>query len=82
MPRYFFHLVSREHVVHDDHGVLLEELSAAHWYGLKLQHQIREYSQQPECVWTVKITDDSGGTPLIILPRPGAGPVARSAWGI
>lgn len=70
MPHYFFHLVSRENVVRDDQGVCLSELSAAHCYGLKLQRQIRQYSQEPACIWMVKVSDDSGVTPLVILPQP------------
>jgi hypothetical protein len=69
MPRYFFHLVSHEHVVRDDQGVYLNELSAAHWYAIKLQHQIWVYSQDSACEWIVKVSDDSGATPLILLPR-------------
>ena len=70
MPRYYFHLISDHHVVHDDQGVQLAELSAAHWYGLKLQRQIREYSQAPASDWMVKVSDDNGATPLVILPQP------------
>jgi hypothetical protein len=70
MPRYFFHLISEHHVVRDGQGVQLAELSAAHWYGLKLQRQIREYSQAQGSDWMVKVSDDNGATPLVILPRP------------
>jgi hypothetical protein len=80
MPRYFFHLVSRENMVRDDQGVYLSELSAAHWYGLKLQYQIRQYSREPACVWMVKVSDDSGATPLVILPRPVSLTAGDSAW--
>jgi hypothetical protein len=70
MPRYFFHLVSTDHVLQDDEGIELEELSAAYGYGLKLQHQIRAYAQDLTTDWTVKVSDDEGATPLVILPWP------------
>lgn len=70
MPRYFFHLISSDHVLPDDQGLELAELSAAYGHGLKLQHQIRAYAQDFTTDWTIKVGDDSGATPLVILPWP------------
>ena len=70
MPRYFFNLVSRDHVLPDDQGVELAELSAAHDHAIKLQHQIRVYAHDFTTDWTVKVSDDTGATPLVILPWP------------
>jgi len=70
MPRYFFHLVSPDHALPDHEGVELDELSAAHGHALKLQRQIRVYVNDLTTEWTVKVSDDTGATPLIILPWP------------
>ncbi|HEY0567463.1 MAG TPA: hypothetical protein VGD13_04925 [Xanthobacteraceae bacterium] len=70
MPRYFFHLVSSDHVLPDDQGIELAELKAAHGHGLKLQQQIRAYAEDFTTDWRVKVSDASGATPLVILPWP------------
>jgi len=69
MPRYFFHLVGEGQVVLDDEGLVLTELSAAHSYGLKLQRQIKQYSPDDACEWTVRIANELGDTLLVILPQ-------------
>jgi hypothetical protein len=69
MPRYYFHLVSDGHVIDDDEGVELRELSAAHGHALRLQDQIRLYCPEPPCDWIVKVSDHTGASPLVILPR-------------
>ena len=69
MARYFFHLVDQEHVIRDENGVELQGLSAAHLYGVKLQRQILSYSPEEPCDWMIRVTDEGGSVPLIILPR-------------
>jgi hypothetical protein len=69
MPRYSFHLVEDRHVILDDRGVELEELSAAHAYGVKLQRQIRQYAPEQPCKWAVRIAYEDGAIPLVILPQ-------------
>jgi hypothetical protein len=70
MPRYFFHLIDDGQVWVDDQGVQLKELSTAHEYALKLQRKIREYSAEGPSSLMIKVADDAGQTPLIILPEP------------
>ena len=79
MPRYFFHLVSPDHALPDHEGVELDELSAAHGHALKLQRQIRVYVNDLTTEWTVKVSDDTGATQLIILPWPDNENVWRDA---
>jgi hypothetical protein len=68
VPRYYFHLVSEHHTDRDDTGVQLSELSEAHAYAVKLQHQIRQYARELKCDLMVRVADESGATPLVILP--------------
>jgi hypothetical protein len=70
MPRYFFHLIDDGQVWVDDQGVQLKELSTAHEYALKLQRKIQEYSAESPSRLMIKVADDAGQTPLIILPKP------------
>jgi hypothetical protein len=69
MSRYFFHLMDHAHIIRDENGVELQGLSAAHLYGLKLQRQILLYSPDEPCDWIVKVSDESGSVPLVILPH-------------
>jgi hypothetical protein len=68
MPRYFFHLVDDQQVILDDEGVELNELSAAHAYGVELQRQILQYAPEQPCNWSVRVAYEDGAVPLIILP--------------
>jgi hypothetical protein len=76
MPRYFFHLSSDGYAIADHEGVELRELSAAHRHAIKLQEQIRLYCPEPPCEWIVKVGDDSGTVPLVILPSASARSIA------
>ena len=69
MPqKYYFHLVDKDHVVRDEKGVELAELSAAHAFGVRLQRQICKYVPDLNCNWTVRVAYESGAVPLVILP--------------
>jgi hypothetical protein len=69
MARYFFHLMDHDHVIRDENGVELQGLGAAHLYGIKLQQQILLYSPNEPCEWMVRVTEEGGSVPLIILPQ-------------
>jgi hypothetical protein len=70
MSRFYFHLVSKEHALRDYEGIDLRELSAAHWHGVKLLLEIRKFSRGAEAEWMVKISDETGAIPLVVLPPP------------
>lgn len=68
MPRYFFHLVSPDHVVRDNDGLELDGLAAAHWRAVKLVHKMHVHLPDAGDDWRIEITDETGGKPLVVLP--------------
>lgn len=68
MPNYYFHISSRDYCSFDDVGVILDDLGEAHWYALKLIYKMRVHlSREDDGDWMIKITDDGGATPLVVL---------------
>lgn len=68
MPRYFFHVVSSNNPVRDTKGVELAGLNAAHWHAMHLVYRLRNHAQEAGDDWVVKVSDESGATPLVLLP--------------
>jgi Domain of unknown function (DUF6894) len=69
MPRYFFHLASPTHPVRDTRGVELAGLHAAHWHAMRLVYRLRANAAATVEDWVIRITDESGAVPLVVLPH-------------
>jgi hypothetical protein len=69
MTRYYFHLVSPTNPVRDRTGVELAGLTAAHWHAMRLVYRLREHAAETGEDWVLKVADESGAIPLVLLPR-------------
>ena len=69
MPRYYFHLVSPTNPVRDRTGVELAGLAAAHWHATRLVYRLREHAAETGEDWVLKVADELGAIPLVLLPR-------------
>jgi hypothetical protein len=76
MPRYYFHLKSPSRPVRDRSGVELSGLEAAHWRAMRLAYRLREHASETGEDWVIAVADETGGTPLVVLP--GAVPMLRA----
>jgi hypothetical protein len=74
MPRYFFNLRSDAEHIHDDRGVVLDNLKAAHRHAVQLITEIRKLLVSEEHrTWRVEIENESRRlvlTALLHAPRP------------
>jgi Domain of unknown function (DUF6894) len=68
MPRYYFHIVSPGNSVRDGRGVELPGLDAAHWHAMHLIYRLRAYGRDAVEDWIIEISDETGATPLVVLP--------------
>jgi hypothetical protein len=68
MPRYYFHIVSLGNSVRDGRGVELPGLDAAHWHAMHLIYRLRAHACDAVEDWVIEISDETGATPLVVLP--------------
>jgi hypothetical protein len=54
--------------VRDKTGVELSGLEAAHWRAMRLAYRLREHAAETGEDWVIAVADETGGTPLVILP--------------
>ena len=69
MPRHYFHLRSPSRPVRDKTGVELSGLEAAHWHAMRLVYRLREHAAETGEDWVIAVADESGASPLVLLPR-------------
>ena len=77
MPRYYFHLMSPTNPVRDRTGVELPGLAAAHWHAPRPVYRLREHAAKTGEDRVLKVADESGAIPLVLLPR--SVPMLRAA---
>lgn len=76
MPRYLFHLVSKQRVVRDDDGAILDGLKAAHLHALRLVREtLPVLGEDDRRQWRIEIADERQSTLLTVL-FSGAAPLA------
>jgi hypothetical protein len=68
MPRYYFHLKSPTRPVRDRTGVELSGLEAAHWHAMRLAYRLREHAAETGEDWVIAVADETGASPLAVLP--------------
>jgi hypothetical protein len=68
MPRYYFHLKSPTRPVRDRTGVELSGLEAAHWRAMRLAYRLREHAAETGEDWVIAVADETGASPLVVLP--------------
>ncbi len=68
MPRYYFHVTSPNNPVRDNRGVELAGLNAAHWHAMHLVYRLRTNEADAPDDWVLEVSDESGATPLVLLP--------------
>ena len=79
MPRYLFHLVSKQRVVRDYDGAILEGLKAAHLDALRLVRETRPVlGEDDRRQWRIEIADERQSTLLTVL-FSGAAPPSTAA---
>src|SRR4051795_1387450 len=71
MPRYFFHMATKDHQISDENGKQLKDLAAAHDHALHLIHRTMcSLREEQTAGWMIKVTPDSDGPSLTVLfPR-------------
>ena len=69
MPRFCFHVSSKDEFMPDTTGAELDDLGAAHGYALRLILKVMEtFSDAPDWRgWRVEITDEDWRTVLVVL---------------
>jgi hypothetical protein len=69
MPRFYFHVTSTVNPVKDTRGVELAGLDAAHWHAMHLVYRLRTEAAAGDEDWVIEVSDETGATPLVVLPR-------------
>jgi hypothetical protein len=83
MPRFYFHISSRENVFPDEEGVELADLATAHDCGTQIMHRTMLYDPEEEDWggWMIKIADAKGRS-LLTLLYPGRKSTLRKTLGL
>ena len=67
MPRFYFHLMSKEGRIPDDKGKILDSLNDAHEYGRKFIDKILFHVGHDDTLeWKVIVSNDEDDAQLII----------------
>jgi hypothetical protein len=70
MPRFYFHLTSKDSRISDDRGKELSSLPDAHGYAQKLVEKIWLYTSHEDTEeWNVTVSNDDFDA-LLIVPIP------------
>ncbi len=82
MPRFYFHVSTKESVLPDEEGVELADLAAAHDCGVQIMYRTMLYDPDEEDWrgWMIKIADTKGQT-LLTLLYPARKPTSRKSFG-
>jgi hypothetical protein len=88
MPRFYFHVSTKETVLRDEQGVELTDLAAAHDCGIQIMYGTMLYDPEEEDWrgWMIKIADAKDRTLLTLLyparkpPLPRAFGRRRGLW--
>jgi hypothetical protein len=83
MPRFYFHISTRENVFPDEQGVELADLATAHDCGTQIMHRTMLYDPEEEDWggWMIKIADAKGRS-LLTLLYPARKPTPRKTFGL
>jgi hypothetical protein len=82
MPRFYFHISTKENVLRDEEGVELADLAAAHDCGIQIMYGTMLYDPEEEDWrgWMIKIADAKDRT-LLTLLYPMRKPALNMAFG-
>jgi hypothetical protein len=80
MPRYYFHISSKDEAIPDHHGVELDGLRDAHRLAMKIiKETMKVVADEPEWgEWLIEVVDARDEALLTVLyPRPRS---SRRSW--
>jgi hypothetical protein len=82
MPRFYFHISTKENVLRDEEGVELADLATAHDCGIQIMYGTMLYDpeEQDWRGWMIKIADAKSRT-LLTLLYPARKPIRRATFG-
>jgi hypothetical protein len=67
MSRFFFHLASKDNTIHDEKGLDLNDLVAAHHHAMMMIHKMTSIDDIDWRGWSIKVTDANQRPVLSVL---------------